>query len=188
MSFDPLHPTLADALSRVCRFDARGPSEASLQRARELSRLLPAPAASGPRAWFDRAAAAIARLAFSESSGVTEGVRRLSGPQARGWTHGTLRFEIECEGVTAADGSARVTLHGQVEDSTGIATEGWPIAALDEDGQPIASALVERGGYFTLDVSSRVRDLAIGAVAGAVLLPSVVAVDEAPPPSASSEG
>jgi len=174
MSHQPLHRTHADALARLCRFDAAGPSDQAIKRATELARLLPVPATSGPCAWFDRAVAAIAQLTFRESVLAVEGIRRLSGPEARGWSRGELSIEVELERVTAPDGSERIALRGQIEDASGAATEGWPVVALDMEGTPLGTAIVERGGYFVLDAPASVRSLAIAASSGAVILPGLL--------------
>lgn len=163
----PLPESMFAAITRTIRYDARGPSEDAIERARQLARLLPAPINGGWRAWFDRAAALIGTPIAPPSALV--GVRRTSGPDVLEWSSPVARVEIEIDPPKSGSPFA-VTLQGHVETSGEHPRQACPVAAIAADGTVLACAMIESTGYFSLEAPGAVGHLALALPGGTLIL------------------
>lgn len=195
---DGTHDNLEALIRRAIRASDFEVPSATLSRAVGLSRLLPQPSEGGLRAWFDRTVARLARPTFDEPAHALHGVRRLSGPRARGWegTHATVELEIAdvvrasvsgAQGATGASGAAgaldTIAVRGLITQADGSSPGPCAIAALDHDGRLAMLATSDSEGHFVIELAPVVRALAIATPHETILLDNVVAPPGADQPS-----
>lgn len=207
---DGTHDNLEALIRRAIRASDFEVPPATLSRAVGLSRLLPQPSEGGLRAWFDRAIARLARPTFDEPAHALHGVRRLSGPRARGWegTHATVELEIAdvvrsgatgaqgapgAQGATGASGAysasgaasapGTIAVRGLITQADGSSPGPCAIAALDHDGRLAMLATSDSEGHFVIELAPVVRALAIATPHETILLDNVVAPPGADQPS-----
>lgn len=189
------HPSLEALLSRAMQASAFEVPPATLDNALQLSRLLPRPTPGGLRAWFDRTIASLARPTFDEPAHALQGVRRLSGPRARGWqgVHVSVELEIadvagravsqaaaqaageHAAGADAAGAQATIAVRGLITLESGKAPGPCAIAALLHDGRLALLAASDAQGNFALELPTVVHALAIATPVETILLEDVLA-------------
>lgn len=187
---DGTHENLESLIRRAIRASDFEVPSATLSRAVALSRLLPQPSERGLRAWFDRAIACLARPTFDEPAHALQGVRRLSGPRARGWQgdHATVELEIADVAAPASQGAAAaarapgspppgttITVRGLVAQADGSAPGPCAIAALDHEGRLAMLTASDSEGHFVIELPAVVRALAIATPRETILLDHVLA-------------
>ena len=155
----------------------RGVPAESVARAKSLAALLPGPGSTGVRAWWDRTIAAIAACIHDDlNAAAAVGLRRGGSVRQVSFEASvsgmSVLVDLEIERRTAPDrGAIRCQVSIDASE-TGLASV--LTAAAVRDGVVVADAVVDRDGFFELEVPEGRCDLAIHlGEAGAVVLPDL---------------
>lgn len=150
-----------------------GPPATAVARAKSLASLLPRPAATGMRAWWDRTVATIAACMHDDlDAAALAGLRRSGAMRQASFAaeRSGLVVLVDLE-IEARGGIAGAAIRGQVAVPDGPAAIA---VAVVREGEAAATVPVDRDGFFELEAGAGRWDLAVHlGEAGVVIVPDL---------------